>query len=121
MHEAITLDLDTDSIPVSLTHNGEKKDYELREMISSVRDKYLNTIKSRMLFNPKTGNPQGVKNFEGMQADLLARCLYDSDGNAVPLNTIQEWPASKVTTLFEAAQKLNGLNLKKEEDESKND
>lgn len=105
--------------PVELLLDGEVRIGILREMTGKQRDAYLNEISLRMRTGPD-GKSQGVKNFDGLQAGLIARCLRMSDGSQVSVKDIQEWPSSAQSTLFEACQRLNGLEVEPE-GASKND
>lgn len=98
---------DGDATPLNLT---------LVEMSAAQRDQYLDSIQARMGYDVK-GSPTGLKKFDGLQADLLTRCLLKEDGKMVTREQVQGWPSSIVSDLFKAAQKLNHLN--KEEDEEK--
>lgn len=98
------------TIPLTLEINGKDEEYELREMDAASRDRYLDSITSRMRMD-KEGKPVGVARFEGMQADLLVHTLRKKEGGGtIRKEVIQSWPASTVTALFEEAQKLNLLN-----------
>lgn len=81
---------------------------EIREMAAIDREKHLDATRARMSFDAQ-GKPIAVIRFEGMQPELLARCLFRA-GKLVPLADIQKWPASAVEALFSAAQSLNGLD-----------
>ena len=109
------------TVPVELEMDGKTEEYILREMDSATRDKYLDSMASRMRLD-KDGKPTGVTKFEGMQADLLVNTLRKKDGSAVRKETIQSWPSSTVSALFEEAQKLNLLNrdVKEVLEETKN-
>ncbi len=89
--------------------------YQLREMTAAERDNYLTRMQKRMKTD-SSGKAIGVSNFDGMQADLLASCMTTvADGKPVTMGTIQAWPATVVTSLFEKAQELNNLNRGKDE------
>ena len=107
--EAVVLDRGDD------TH----EDLELREMLGDERDSYLDSLGDRVKLDSK-GKPIGVKKFDGMQADLLSRCLYRGDV-LVTAKEIQKWPCSISQTLFVAAQSMNHLSTNKDEGEEKND
>jgi hypothetical protein len=111
----ISLSLSNTVIPVELeteTSTGKTKQiYELREMSAAGRDRYLDALSERM--RTSVEGKTTVKKFEGMHADLLTNCLFDHAGKAVPRETIQSWPASAITTLFDAAQDINRLGEKK--------
>jgi hypothetical protein len=108
------------------------KVYVLREMHSEERDKYMDAMNKRM--------PGGqVKQFEGLQADLLSRCLLvakdpstedkddmvfsDEEYGQLDLNdiikeyrivkvdqrNIHGWPCNMQQVLFDKARRLCGL------------
>jgi len=114
---ALKFTLLVSSIPVVLEGgNGKPQDYELREMTAAVRDAYLDTLGDRVQMD-KDGKPGGVTKFDGLQADLVSRCLFlRVDGSKVTRETIQGWPASTVASLFDEAQKLNHLTAITEKD-----
>ena len=87
----------------------------LRELTGTERDKYLSSMSSRMKYDAK-GKPIGIKSFDGLQAALLERTLYDSDDNLVEKAVIQEYPSSTLQALYEASQKLSALDEKAEDD-----
>lgn len=103
--------LKSNAVPVTLTlEEGSDLELEMREMVASARDSYLDRLSSRMRYD-NDGKPAGIKKFEGMQAELLASCLFRKEGGkAVTSADIQGWPASVVSDLFKAAQELNHLN-----------
>ena len=104
----IKLSLSRKSSLVELGEGESTRKLELREMTAADRDKYLEDLSRRVRIDG-SGKPAGVKDFNGMQAALLTRCLYEGD-KQVPMSEIQEWPAGTVTQLFQEAQKLNHLN-----------
>ena len=90
------------------TEEGTDVNMELREMSASERDSYLESLTKRVRFDP-AGRPGGVKDFTGIHADLLTRCLF-RENQSVPHGEIQGWPASVTSELYAMAQKLNGLD-----------
>ena len=115
MSEPLKFHLEVDSLPVTLVGpDGKEINFELREMVSSVRDKYLDQLGERMKIGVD-GKVAGVRKFDGLQASLLAVCLYDAEGKLVKKEVIQDWPAGTVSALFQEAQKLNALSASKEE------
>jgi hypothetical protein len=121
MSEPMRFRLVVGTLPVVLEgEDGKEIHYELREMMSSARDKYLDQLGDRMKVN-SAGQFAGIRKFDGLQASLLANCLYDSEGLLVSKDVIQRWPAGVVSGLFDEAQKLNKLNTTKEDvaDEAK--
>ncbi len=107
--------LAVESVLVTLTgQDGKEVTYELREMMASVRDKYLDQLGERMKTGPD-GKVSGVKKFDGLQTALLEVCLFDAEGQPVKKAVIQNWPARLVSSLFDEAQKLNQLSATAEE------
>ncbi len=112
--------LKTSAISVTLEGaSGQSEDYELCEMTAAMRDQYLDTIPERLKLD-LNGNPSGIRKFDGLQADLVARSLRKRDGKTVARDIIQAWPASTVASLFAEAQKLNHLGQEEKEAEAKN-
>lgn len=96
-------------------------DYILQEMTGAQRDAYSQSQNERFVMGAD-GKVASIKSWEGMQSSLLALCLCVVKENKpvpVPEDVIQTWPASTQKALFDAAQKLNGLDLKPDELEEK--
>lgn len=107
--EALKLSVNRTSQPVELENeDGSVSRYLLREMTGTLRDQFLNA--QRRIMEPTKNGGHTVKDFNGSQSSLLCRCLYDSDGKAVPEATIQGWPVGVQAVLHEAAQKINRLD-----------
>lgn len=100
--------------------NGGTEEFELREMSAAKRDAYLDRLSRRVKIGAK-GENMGVSNFEGLQADLIASCLFGENGRAVAIQEIQEWPASVVAGIFKQAQELNSLGQEIAEAGAKNE
>ncbi len=101
--------LKTTSLCVVLNDvNGQPEEFQLREMVASARDGYLDTLSER-ISTDETGKATGVRKFNGIQSDLLSCCLFRKDNTLVQKDEIQGWPSSVVSSLFEEAQKLNHL------------
>ncbi len=105
--ESTTWNLDAAEIEVSIKRGGKEENLVLREMSAALRDKYLDEMAARVRLS-SDGTPQGIKKFEGLQADLLRKCLF-RDGKPVEPEEIQKWPSSVVAKLFAKAQEINGL------------
>lgn len=108
---------------VLIAPDGKPQDYELYEMTGTERDAYLETLGKRMA-RDKDGKVTGISNYKGLQADLVSRCLYKKgEDKPVPADIVQSWPASALSALFTAAQKLNqiGETEKQMEEASKNE
>lgn len=120
MSEAQEFSLELEEIPIKIKDkNGTTLEYSLRELDGFERDKYLNSLSDRIRIDVN-GKPSGVKNFDGLQASLLSKCLWDAEGKLVPISVVQKWPARVQSSLFEQAQKLSGLDDKSSQDQAKN-
>lgn len=110
--------LKKNDIPVVIEGEAGEQNYRLVEMTAALRDQYLDTMGARM--HMVNGMPAGIKKFDGMQADLLTRCLVKEEtGKCVTVTEVQNWPASLVAQLFEEAQKINHLNREEADKEKK--
>src|SRR6266567_4406880 len=106
--ESLSFDLATKVTPVVLKNGEGEKTYELREMTSLFRDQFLDKLATRTRLDAQ-GRPVGLNKFEGLQAELLNRCLYRED-KLVSVQEIQSWPSSVVSELYKKAQEINHLS-----------
>lgn len=114
--ETLILSLQRAEVDVVLDGpDGEQKQWTLRELSGSERNKYLNKMTNRVKVGP--GGATGIKSFDGFQSDLLCLCLVDEDGKPVSKEIIEDLPSKTQQVLFDKAQKLSGLDTKKEDDE----
>jgi hypothetical protein len=88
--------------------------YKLKELNGTLKGKYLQSMGSRVVINEQ-GKVAGMKSYEGLESALLCLCLFDSEDKAVPKVVIEKWPSTMLTSLFEAAQELSGLNQEGQE------
>jgi hypothetical protein len=114
--EALEFTLELNRIPVKLqtANGGPVIDAHLRELSGVQRDKYLDGMKAKM--NVKAGKMESIKTFEGLQSQLLSLCLYKDESQKFTEKEIQEFPAKVQTALFEAAQKISGLDIEEKEE-----
>lgn len=106
----ITIELEFKEEAVTIKDkSGNTTEFKIREMSGALRDKWMNTMGSR-LKSDANGKPIGMRDFTGIQSSLIALCLFDSAGNSIPENTIAAWPASAQKALFEICQKINGMD-----------
>lgn len=111
--ESMEFNLQLQEVPVVI--NGEH--YVLTELDGSQRDRYLSQLGKRVMHG-KDGQAATLKNFDGLQASLIAVALYRIEhGNREPVSvdTIQQWPAHVIDKLFKRAQKLSALDDKEGE------
>jgi len=105
----IQLPLCREEIDVKLQGiDGQTKEYVLIELDGTARDEYLTDMSKRM----KTVNGQTeIKDYKGLQAQLICMCMRNKANNEqVEINDCQTFPGKTITKLFEACQKLNGLD-----------
>ena len=118
--QPISFSLTLEELPVEI----DGKSYILQELDGKDRDKYLTSIGSRLRQNAK-GEAAGVKNFDGLQASLVAKSLKkigeDGEKTAVTQDAIQAMPARVVAGLFKEAKKLSKLGDEEKEGEPGND
>lgn len=115
--KTLSFSLQRKEVPVTL----DNEEYVIVELDGRERDKYLGTLGKRTRFD-KDGKPAGLKDFDGIQASLLTLSLYKlgaTGREAVDAKTIQSWPSSVVSDLFDIAKDLSGIEV--DEDEEGND
>lgn len=96
-------------VPVKITgKDGVVVEYTLEEMDGKARDAYLTASSKRIKMQGGVVNTSGM-NFDGLQAELLTRCMYGPDHTPVTLAEIQGWRSSISAALFKRAQQVNGL------------
>lgn len=81
--------------------------FELREMSGLEGGEYKNLLRDKV---KNTNGEAQILDWRGVYSDLLCRCMYDQEGKLVSRETIDGWPESTQQALFEAAQKVNGLD-----------
>lgn len=106
-------------IPITIIDkSGQEKDYTMHELSGKRRAQYLNEMNERISISPD-GKTE-VKDFEGIQENLLTRCLKDEAGNFITVEVLGEYPSSTLSDLFDDAQTLSGLDIKARQ-KAKND
>lgn len=123
--EEMSFTLERQEVPVKLKDpkTGTVHNYVLVELDGNGRDKYLNNLGGRI--RTKTdGSPAGVKNFDGLQSNLVARALFRIEGGteqedgtiiggtreSVSEATIQSWPSRVQSALFDRVKAISGLD-----------
>ena len=107
-----SLELDEIEVELKDPKTKEVDQYILREMDGSARDKYLGFIGAKM--NLSGEGDSTLKDFDGLQANLLARCLFklasDGERTCVEFDVIQSFPARVQTALFNKAKQMSGMD-----------
>lgn len=119
MDTVIEFDLTREEKPIRIRNpkTGEVSDYVVREMDGTLRDSYLSAQAKRV--NVVEGKVTGIREFDGMTAMLLTRCLYKQPENTpVTAQEVQAWPAKVQAAIHEIAERLNGLGKFKQEAEA---
>lgn len=104
-----------------VTIDGRK--YVLIEMDGKQRDAYLNGMGQRIRHTPE-GKPAGLKDYNGLQASLVASCLHEEETAESPnrkpvaINTVQSYPARVLSALYDACKEMNDLDEEEEGDET---
>ncbi len=125
--EVLEISLDRLEKPVRIKDKGGTPvTYTMCEMDGAGRSAYMNFVSGRMKIvgQDAQGKPiSKVKDFAGLQANLISRCLVDQNGERVSEATIEAWPSTAQNLLFKMAQEMNGLGEEKEkaDDEEGND
>lgn len=108
-NKILEFQVELNSIPVKLRQkDGGVIEWELREMIGTLRDRYMKLVGERFRYGPD-GKPAGFKRYDGMELDMLQYCLFDDSGGLVKKERIQELPGRLITRLHEAASELNSM------------
>ena len=99
--------------------DGVRQRYFVFELNGTQRDDYLTFIAGKTV---ESNGTRRVKNFKDIQAFLLAKAVYkEGETKPVPLSTIQSWPASMQSKLYDKARDLSGLDKEEGEDDPGND
>ena len=107
-------DLALVSIPVKLKQADDTtKDYELRELDGTSRDKYMNLIAGKTRVNPNTGQPIGVKSFDGLQSGILCKALFDiAEDRFASEAEVNAFPNRVLDPLCDWVLEASGMNDK---------
>lgn len=116
---------------------GNLRLFRLRELDGDSRDKYLNNL-SKRVSTSGDGKVSKVTNFDGLQANLLTKCLFEVEGGklektddgvevitggtekTLSLTELQVWPAKVQSRIFDKAKDISGLDEEAEK-KAKND
>jgi hypothetical protein len=85
--------------------------FTVKELDGQGKGQYLSKIGSKIMMDDK-GRITGMKDFTGLETNLLSLCLYDGAGVLVPTPVMSKWPSTVLGKLFEIAQGLSGLSEK---------
>ena len=98
------------------TQKEIRRRWYMLESDGNERDGYMNFTQTRMAKD--SDGETTVKNFAGLQAQLIQSVLYsEADSSKPTLEEIQSWPSSTQKTLHDWAQQLCALVNNEDEDE----
>lgn len=93
---------------------GIPKRFVVREMLGADRQKWQKRQRARYGTDFQ-GQPAGVAEFEGMEADLISCCLFDENNRAVPASTVNGWGSSVQSFLYQLCLAINAISEKDQE------
>lgn len=115
--EPIEDTLDFISVPLNLkAKDGSMIEYTINELPGGERDKYMDVLNGRQVVG-KDGVAR-LRSFDGLQAELITRCVKDKAGRSVAAAVVQGWPSHVQERVFKRCQEINELAI--ERDEAKN-
>lgn len=105
----LKVSIKTRTIDVSIEkENGDEVKYKLRQMTGAEADEFRSVKLSKIDMDEKGENVK-VRDVSGQYTDLLVRTLVDSEGKAVPITTLNQWPDEALKALYDESAKLNKL------------
>jgi hypothetical protein len=102
--KTLTLTLKKKSMPVEIDGTA----YTLEELSGIERDTYMEDMGARIQLDAN-GKPMASSKLAGMQSFLVSMSLRSPDGTRVSQNIVNDWPASTVQALYDAAQDISSL------------
>jgi hypothetical protein len=92
---------------------GEKI-YVMKEMRGTLRDQYNDLMLKRIEVGPD-GKTRGMKKVSGIDADLLTRCIVDTETDKfITADVVNNWPAATLEEIGAWAIEFNALDKKAE-------
>lgn len=104
MSESWKFDLQPRQIEVQI---GDKS-YVLKEASEDAAAKYQNALFRSTTLGPDM-KPVKVDGLADIEPLLVSLCLYDGEGNLVPLDVIRSWPARIVKKLYQWVRENSDL------------
>lgn len=117
MSKEVVLDTDLMEVPVIFRSKSGQKTYTIREMTGDELFLFLkeNSELAEIVSDGEGKVKVQATNFEKMAGaipSLLKRCLYDAEGNLVPVDKITKMPLRIQQKLMDIAQEVNALTKK---------
>lgn len=92
--------------------------FTVQEMSGTDLAAWRSDMADRAKFN-SSGVVVGLKSYQGVEAALISRCLWDPDGMRVPAEMISQWPSTALQALTKMCEEINGLTKESEEEAKK--
>lgn len=83
------------------------KRYELREADTETSIRYQNFMMQCTKF--EGGQPVAVIGLASAKPEVVSACLYDENGDRVPVEVVNSWPARITNKLFDWVQENSDL------------
>ena len=112
--------LERQEILVSIEGGGEVKTYTLKEADGNAAIQYRNRIMEAIRPSAE-GQPTAYKGFAEVEPMLVSLCLFNGDGQTVPLSTIKSWPSRIQKALFNKIKAISDLDESGESETVKNE
>ncbi len=120
MSEELKFSLERQEILVSIEGGGEVKTYTLKEADGNAAIQYRNRIMEAIRPSAE-GQPTAYKGFAEVEPMLVSLCLFNGDGQTVPLSTIKSWPSRIQKALFNKIKAISDLDESGESETVKNE
>jgi len=109
----LTLDIVQKEVPISPFKIGDKEyKWKIVELLGDEAEQISTKFANRAEYTfDKDGRPvfSKIKNYTGIQFDLLELAIKTQDNQKVPRADFQKLPAKTIAVLYKEAQKLNQL------------
>lgn len=103
---AFDFDLTVREVPITL----DGKSYTLRELDGASHAKFQSLMQAAVIFGPD-GKPIGMTDVGDKGAHLIALCLFDADGVAVPVEVAAALPARVQNPLVKKIREMSELDM----------
>ena len=120
MSEELKFSLERQEILVSIEGGGEVKTYTRKEADGNAAIQYRNRIMEAIRPSAE-GQPTAYKGFAEVEPMLVSLCLFNGDGQTVPLSTIKSWPSRIQKALFNKIKAISDLDESGESETVKNE
>lgn len=100
-------------VPIEL-EEGIVREFTIEEMLGGERQEWQKRQRARYGVDYQ-GQPAGIADFVGLEADLISCCLKDENGKPVPKGIVQGWPSGLQAALYQMCLSINSVSEKDQE------